>query len=149
VTSGENIPESAKAKHYKELIVWQRSMSLAKLAYQLTDRFPPDEKFGLTSLIRRTAVSIPSSIAKGQARHETRDFLQQLSYADGYLAELETQLLLSIELGFSTASGIEESLKEIDELQRMLHAIVRKLASGSPLATRHSPLPPGEAKDSF
>src|SRR6267378_2470297 len=86
--SGENISESTKAKHYKELLVWQRSMLLAKLAYQLTHRFPADERFGLTSLIRRTAVSIPSSIAKGQARHETRDFLQQLSYADGYLAEI-------------------------------------------------------------
>ena len=97
--SGENIPQSTKAKHYKELLVWQRAMALAKLAYQLTDHFPPDEKFGLTSLIRRTAASIRSSIAKGQARHETRDFLQHLSYADGHLAELETQLLLSSDLG--------------------------------------------------
>jgi four helix bundle protein len=147
--SDENIPERAKAKHFKELIVWQRSMALAKLAYQLTDHFPPDEKFGLTSLIRRTTVLIPASIAKGQARHETREFLQHLSYADGYLAELETQLLLSIDLGFSAAAHVEEPLKEIDELQRMLHAIMRKLASGSPLATRHSPLLSGEAKDSF
>jgi four helix bundle protein len=147
--SGENIHESAKAKHYKELLVWQRSMLLATLAYQLTDRFPPDEKFGLVSMIRRSSVSVPSSIAKGQAIHETRDFLQQLSYADGYLAELETQLLLSVELSFCEESDVEALLKEIDELQRMLHAIIRKLASGSPLATRHSPLPPGEAKDSF
>jgi len=140
VTSGENIPESTKAKHYKELLVWQRSMALAKLAYQLTDHFPPDEKFGLTSLIRRTAVSIPSSIAKGQARHETRDFLQHLSYADGYLAELETQLLLSVDLGFCKEPDVEALLKEIDELQRILSAIVRKLGSNSPLATSHSPL---------
>jgi carbamoyl-phosphate synthase large subunit len=147
--SGENIPENVKAKHYKELIVWQRSMSLAKLAYELTYGLPVEEKFGLTSLIRRTAVSIPSSIAKGQARYETRDFLQHLSYADGYLAELETQLLLSVDLGFCVAADIAELLKEIDELQRMLNAIARKLISGSALATRHSPLPPGEAKDSF
>jgi carbamoyl-phosphate synthase large subunit len=147
--SGENIPDSIKVKHYKELIVWQRSMSLAKAAYQLTARFPADEKFGLTALIRRTAVSIPSSIAKGQARYETREFLQHLSYADGYLAELETQLLLSLELGFCETHDIEEPLKEIDELQRMLNAIARKLISGSPLATRHSPLSSGEAKDSF
>jgi carbamoyl-phosphate synthase large subunit len=147
--SGENIPENVKAKHYKELIVWQRSMSLAKLAYELTYGFPVEEKFGLTSLIRRTAVSIPSSIAKGQARYETRDFLQHLSYADGYLAELETQLLLGVDLGFCVAADITELLKEIDELQRMLNAITRKLISGVPLATRHSSLPPGEAKDSF
>ena len=143
----ENIHESAKVKHYKELLVWQRSMLLAKLAYQLTLRFPAEEKFGLVSMICRTAVSIPSSIAKGQARHETRDFLQQLSYADGYLAELETQLLLSVELGFCSESDVQAPLKEIDELQRMLTAICRKL--GTPLATPHSPLPQGEAKDSF
>jgi four helix bundle protein len=145
--SGENIHENVKAKHFKELIVWQRSMLLANIAYQVTLRFPADEKFGLVSMIRRTAVSIPSSIAKGQARHETRDFLQQLSFADGYLAELETQLLPSVELGFCSEADVTEPLKEIDELQRMLTSICRKL--GSSLATRHSPLPQGEAKDSF
>jgi len=149
VTSGEKIPESAKARHYKELLVWQRSMLLAKLIYQLTQRFPADERFGLTALIRRTAISVPSSIAKGQARQETRDFLQQLSHVDGSLAELETQLLLGVELGFCGKSDVEEPLKEIDELQRMIGAIARKLWSGSPLATRHSPLLPGEEKDSF
>ncbi len=147
--SGENTTESTKAKHYKELLVWQRAMLLTKLAYQLTHRFPPEEKFGLVSMIRRTAVSIPSSIAKGQARHETRDFLQQLSYADGYLAELETQLLLSVDLGFCEGSDIEAPLKDIDELQRMPSAITRKLTPNSPLTTRHSPLPPGEKKDSL
>lgn len=147
--SGESIPESAKAKHYKELLVWQRSMSLARAMYELTNRFPADEKFGLTAFIRRTAISVPSSIAKGQARHETREFLQHLSYADGYLAELETQLLLSLELGFCETSDIERPLKEIDELQRMLNAIGRKLGAGSPLTTRHSPLSSGEAKDSL
>jgi four helix bundle protein len=147
--SGENIPEGAKAKHYKELLVWQRSMGLAKLAYRLVDRFPADEKFGLTAMIRRSVVLIPSSIAKGQARHETRDFLTQLSYADGYLAELETQLLLSVDLGFCKEADVEALLKEIDELQRMLTAIARKLGSNSPLATSHSPLPPDKKKDSL
>ncbi len=146
--SGEHISENVKARHYKELLVWQRSMQLAKIAYQLTHRFPADERFGLTSFIRRTAVSIPSSIAKGQARHETRDFLQQLSYTDGYLAELETQLLLSMELGFCEKADLELPLKEIDELQRMLGAITRKLWSSPALTTRNSPLPPGEEKDS-
>jgi four helix bundle protein len=147
--SGENISESAKAKHYKELLVWQRSMALAKVAHQLVDRFPADEKFGLTAMIRRSAVLVPSSIAKGQARHETRDFLTQLSFADGYLAELETQLLLSVDLGFCKDVDVEALLKEIDELQRMLNAITRKLGSNSPLATRHSSLPPGKKKDSL
>jgi four helix bundle protein len=142
--SGENIPEIAKVRHYKELLVWQRSMLLANLAYQLTTRFPADERFGLVSSIRRTAVSIPTSIAKGQARYETRDFLQQLSYADGSLAEFETQLLLSVELEFCREADVEELLKEVDELQRMIGAISRKLRSGSPLATQHSSLSSGE-----
>jgi len=147
--SGEHISESAKAKHYKELLVWQRSMALAKFAYQLVERLPANEKFGLTAMIRRSAVLIPSSIAKGQARHETRDFLTQLSFADGYLAELETQLLLSVDLGFCKEADVESLLKEIDELQRMLSAITRKLAANSPLATNHSSLPPDKKKDSF
>jgi four helix bundle protein len=147
--SGENIYESAKAKHYKELLVWQRSMALAKLAHQLVERFPADEKSGLTAMIRRSAILVPTSIAKGQARHETRDFLTQLSFADGYLAELETQLLLSIDLGFCKESDVESLLKEIDELQRMLNAITRKLGSSSPLATSHSLLLPKEKKDSL
>ncbi len=146
--SGENIPESSKAKHYKELLVWQCSMALAKLAHQLVDRFPADEKFGLTAMIRRSAVLVPSSIAKGQARHETRDFLHQLSFADGYLAELETQLLLSMDLGFCKEADVEALLKEIDELQRMLSAITRKLGATSPLATSHSSLLPDKKKDS-
>ena len=100
-------------------------------------------------MIRRSAVLIPSSIAKGQARHETRDFLTQLSFADGYLAELETQLLLSVDLGFCKEADVESLLKEIDELQRMLSAITRKLAANSPLATNHSSLPPDKKKDSF
>jgi len=138
--SGEHTP----AKHYKELLVWQRSISLAKSVYQLTARFPADERFGLVSSIRRSAVSIPTSIAKGQARYETRDFVQQLSYAEGSLAEMETQLLLSVELGFCTETDVEKLLKEVDELQRMVGAIYRKLRPDSPLATRHSPLSSSE-----
>jgi carbamoyl-phosphate synthase large subunit len=133
--SGENVPESAKAKHYKDLLVWQRSMYLAKIAYQLTNRFPADEKFGITGFIRRTAVAVPSSIAKGQARYETQAFLQHLSFTDGYLAELETQLLLSADLGFCEAPDLEELLREIDEIQRMLHAIARKLRLPSATST--------------
>jgi carbamoyl-phosphate synthase large subunit len=144
VTSGEKISESTKARHYKELLIWQRSMLLAKLAYQLTAKFPIDERFGLVSSICRSAVSIPSSIAKGQARYDTRDFANALSYADGYLAEMETQLLLSVELEFCGLEDVEKLLKEVDELQRMIGAIYRKLRTDSPLATRHSPLSSGE-----
>ncbi len=119
---------SGSATHYKELLVWQKGMALASAIYELTARFPADERFGLTSQMRRAAVSVPSNIAEGQARHGTREFLQFLSHASGSLAELETQLVL--------ASGLrlckqEESTKvegAIGELQKMLAAMRRSLA---------------------
>jgi len=140
VASGERKPvtENTKPKHYKELLVWQKGMSLAKLVYKLTGSFPADERFGITSQIRRAAVSVSSNIAEGQARQSTKEFVQFLS--EGSLAELETQLLLSVELQFCQKTKTESALKEIDELQKMIVLLKRKLSSYSPLATRHSPL---------
>ena len=103
-------------------------MSLAKELYRFTASFPAEERYGLVSQIRRAAVSVPSNIAEGQARHGTREFLQFLSHASGSLAELETQVLLSIDLGYSAEANASAILKEIAELQRMLAAIRRKLA---------------------
>jgi carbamoyl-phosphate synthase large subunit len=132
--------ENTKPKHYKDLLVWQKGMTLAKLVYKLTMRFPAEERYGLTSQLRRAAVSVPSNIAEGQARHGTKEFLQFLSHAEGSLAELETQLLLSVEMGFAQQIDVDPPLQEIDELQKMIVALKRKLSSFSPLATRHSPL---------
>ncbi len=132
--------EPAKPKHYKELLVWQKGMTLVKIVYRLTSRFPAEERYGLTSQMRRAAISVPSNIAEGQARRGTNEFLQFLSIAEGSLAELDTQLSLSVELGFAQQADVDLALKEIDELQKMLVALKRKLSSFSPLATRHSPL---------
>jgi len=146
VTSGEKkkmTNEQPKPKHYKDLLVWQKGMNLAKLVYKLTMRFPSEERYGLTSQMRRAAVSVPSNIAEGQARRSTNEFMQFLSVAEGSLAELDTQLSLSVELAFATYSDVEAALKEIDELQKMLVALKRKLSSYSPLATRDSPLRSG------
>jgi four helix bundle protein len=142
VTSGEKKPvtEQTKPKHYKDLLIWQRGMGLAKLVYQLTSRFPAEERYGLTSQLRRAAVSVPSNIAEGQARRGTNEFLQFLSIAEGSLAEVETQLILSVELSFSKKTDVDPALQEIDELQKMIVALKRKLSSYSSLATRHSPL---------
>ena len=135
--------EPAKPKHYKDLLIWQRAMGLAKLVYQLTSKFPSEERYGLTAQLRRAAVSIPSNIAEGQARKGTSEFVQFLFVAEGSLAELETQLLLSVELSFSKRTAVDHDLKEIDELQKMIVSLKRRLKalSYSPLATRHSPLP--------
>ena len=130
-----------KPKSYKDLLIWQKRMVLAKFVYKLSATFPVDERYGLISQVRRAAVSVPSNIAEGQARHTTKEFLQFLSHAQGSLAEVETQLMLSVDLGFARQEGVAEGLREIDEIQKMIIALKRKLEVGSPLATRHSPLP--------
>ena len=142
VTSGERktMNVDSKPSHYKDLLVWKKGILISKLVYKLTAGFPVDERFGLTAQMRRAAVSVPSNIAEGQARHGTKEFLQFLSHAEGSLAEFETQLLLCVELEFATKGDLDSALKEIDELQKMLVALKRKLAVYSPLATRHSPL---------
>ena len=123
--------DQPKPTHYKDLLVWQKGMLLAKLVYKLTTQFPAEERYGLTSQLRRAAVSVPSNIAEGQARSGTKEFLQFLSHAGGSLAEIETQLLLSVELGFVQRSDVDASLKELHELQRMIPALKRKLSSSS------------------
>jgi four helix bundle protein len=122
------LPEHPKVKHYKELKIWQKGMQVSKAVYQLTARYPADERFGLIAQMRRAAVSVPSNIAEGQARHGTREFLQFLSHAGGSLAELETQLLLSVDLGYCEQSEISSIAGEIAEMQKMVAAIRRKLA---------------------
>ena len=129
-----------KPKSYKDLLIWQRGMALAKSVYRLSARFPEDERYGLISQVRRAAVSVPSNIAEGQARHTAKEFLQFLWHAQGSLAEVETQLLLSVDLGFANDEGVAPAPKKVDESQKMIIALKRKLAVGSPLATRHSPL---------
>lgn len=124
-----------KAKHYKELQIWQKGMALAKLVYQLTKKFPDEEKFGLVSQMRRASVSVPSNIAEGQARQGTREFLQFLSHASGSLAEVETQVLLSVELGFCRQVDVEPVNACIAELQKMLAAIRQKLSEKAMVAS--------------
>ena len=89
--------------------------------------FPSEEKFGLVAQMRRAAVSIPSNIAEGQARHTTGEFIQFISHAEGSVAELDTQLILSMELKFFRNADSEFEL--ISELRRMLNVLRRKLAA--------------------
>jgi four helix bundle protein len=124
-------------RSYKDLVVWQKGVALAKLVYQLTKNFPSEEKFGLVAQMRRAAVSIPSNIAEGQARHTTGEFIQFISHAEGSVAELDTQVILSTELKFCRDVGAETAFELIAELRRMLNVLRRKLAA--PL-TRHSSL---------
>jgi four helix bundle protein len=116
-----------KARHYKDLLVWQKGIVLAREIYRLTSSYPNDERFGLISQMRRAAVSVPSNIAEGQARQGTREFLQFISHASGSLSELETQLLLSVDLQICSEKDCSKSLAEVGELQKMLSALRRSL----------------------
>ncbi|MEZ4484825.1 MAG: four helix bundle protein [Syntrophotaleaceae bacterium] len=86
---------ASKISHHKDLDVWRSSMALVTEIYRLTGNFSKDEIYGLTNQIRRAAVSVPSNIAEGAARHSKKEFLQFLYVSLGSLAELETQLLIS------------------------------------------------------
>lgn len=89
-----------KTRSYKDLIVWQKGIELAKVVYHLTARFPAEEKFGILAQLRRAVVSVPSNIAEGQARRTTGEFIQFISNAEGSIAEVDTHLILSCELKF-------------------------------------------------
>ena len=119
---------NTKPQSYKDLVVWQKGIQAAKLIYNLTRNFPGEEKFGMISQMRRAAISIPSNIAEGQARHTTKEFIQFISHAEGSVAELETQLILSIELTFATSADTKEIFALLDELRRMTNGLRRKLA---------------------
>lgn len=118
-----------KAQSYRDLLVWQKSMALAKVIYKLTAEFPSEEKFGLISQMRRAAVSVPSNIAEGQARNTTGEFVLFISHAEGSLAELDTQLTLAVELGFLTNAKTQPTFDSIAELRRMLNGL-RRAVSG-------------------
>jgi four helix bundle protein len=116
-----------KTQDYKDLVVWQKGIALAKLIYRLTQSFPSAEKFGLIAQMRRAAVSIPSNLAEGQARRTTGEFVQFISHAEGSVAELDTQLILSIELEVCEHARVAAAFELIGELRRMLNGLRRKL----------------------
>ena len=133
MTSGEGqvTSESAKTSSYKDLIVWQKSLSLVKQIYKLTSIFPGEEKFGLISQLRRAAVSIPSNIAEGQARRTTGDFIHFVSNAEGSVAEVETQLIIAVELSFCSQAQADTCLALVVEIRKMLNALRRTLQEKS------------------
>lgn len=96
--------------NHKELDVWKKSMDLVEFIYKLSNSFPDDEKFGLTSQIRRAAVSVPSNIAEGAGRKGDKEFIQFLHIALGSLSELDTQYLIAVRLGFIEKNVIFEDL---------------------------------------
>jgi len=116
-------------QNYKDLIVWQKGIELARAVYALTRKFPNEEKFGLTSQLRRAAVSIPSNIAEGQARRTTPDFINFISHAEGSAAELDTQIILAVELKCCVKADALPIYELNDAIRRMLNALRRKLGA--------------------
>ena len=114
-------------KHFKELKVWRKSYELSLKLYKLTSTFPKEERFGLTSQIRRSAVSIPSNTAEGYGRKTTADYVRMLYIAYGSICELETQILLSGDLGFIGIKELGLAKHDIAEVERMLMGLIRSL----------------------
>lgn len=118
-----------KINHYKDLIVWQKAMDLAEEIHRLSKSFPKEELYGLTSQIRRAAVSVPSNIAEGHARQSTAEFKNFLSIAQGSLAEVDTQQLLAQRFQYLTQPQALKVETLITEIAKMLHALRAKLPS--------------------
>ena len=114
-------------RSYRDLKVWQKGIELSKIAYALTRKFPKYETYGLADQLRRSAVSVPSNIAEGQARQHTGEFRQFLHIALGSLAEVDTQIVIALEMGYITAEDASAIQGLIVELQKMMHALIARL----------------------
>ncbi len=117
-------------RSYRDLMVWQKSIDLTVRTYELTRRFPAEERYGLTSQMRRAAASVPANIAEGQARRSTGEFLQSLGIARGSLAEVETFLTLSERLGLIRSETRDNVLENCAEINKMLTGLMRSLSKG-------------------
>ena len=107
---------------HNDLDVWKKAMDLTAQVYSLTARFPKGELYGLTSQIRRSAVSIPSNIEEGAAKQSSKEFIDFPHIASGSVAELETQLLLATSMGFISRDNL---LPQTQEIRTMLLGLVR------------------------
>ena len=116
-----------KISSYKDLFVWKKAVDLSIATYKLTDRFPKEEIYGLTSQMRRAAVSVPSNIAEGSIRGSKKDFCHFLRIASGSVAELETQVEISKNLSFGVNLEYNEVNNLATEVNKMIHGLIIKL----------------------
>jgi four helix bundle protein len=116
--------------NFRDLLVWQRAMAAAVATHKLTRVFPKEELYVLTAQMRRAAISIPSNIAEGHAR-QGREYAHFLSIARGSAAELETQLLLAVELDYTKPEAIAPILSLLTEVRKMSAMIVKRINESS------------------
>lgn len=117
--------------HFKEVIVWQKSIDLVTKIYKVTEKFPSSEIYGLTSQ-RRASVSIPSNIAEGNTGRSKADYVQFLRIARGSCSEVETQIIISKNLGFIDEINFNELSSNIIEISKMLNALINSLKDSNP-----------------
>src|ERR1041385_1446529 len=121
---------------HEKLNVWKRAIDFVVLVYELTKTFPSDERFALTSQIRRAAVSVPANIAEGAARQSDKEFLYFLSNAQGSASELATELLISRRLGYLSEDDYNRSCVGLDQIGRMIVGLVQTVRDRSQAHTR-------------
>ena len=114
----------AKIERYEDLVAWQKAYALVMRVYKVTQSFPSDERFGLTSQLRRAAVSIPSNIAEGFGRYTLPDYIRFLDIARGSNYEVQTQLRIARDLDYCKDTLIHD---EVAELERVLNGLIRSL----------------------
>ena len=112
-----------RVSHFRELLVWQRGIGLVVAVYRLSGSFPKNEMYGLTSQIRRAAVSVPSNIAEGHTRESTRDYLSHISVAQASLAEVETHLEVALRLEYSAEPEVRPVFEECTILGKQLYKL--------------------------
>jgi four helix bundle protein len=116
-----------KVQSYRDLVIWQKAMELVTEIYRTTQNFPKEELFGLTSQVRRAAVSIPSNIAEGHAKLSRKEYQHSLGHARGSLAELETQIIIAQNLGYLDEEKVSRTLELSAEIGRILNGLLAAL----------------------
>ena len=119
-------------KSFKDLIVWQRAMDLAANVYRLSKKLPKEETYALGDQMRRAASAIPSNISEGFGRETKKDYANFLAIARGSVFETETQLLLSVRVGYLAETEIQPALALLAEVGKMLNSVIAMLRSAAP-----------------
>ncbi|MBE9110111.1 four helix bundle protein [Nodosilinea sp. LEGE 07298] len=115
------------AQNYRELRVWNEGITLVEMCYRLTKAFPKEEIYGMTSQIRRAAVSVPANIAEGYGRENRGEYIQFLKIAQGSLKELETHLIISERVQLATPQAIAPIMTQCETVGKMLRSLIRTL----------------------
>jgi four helix bundle protein len=130
MNQGNGVRNSTRTRHFRDLLVWQKAMELAKRVYSVTDAFPKSEMFGLQSQMRRAAVSIPSNIAEGHGRLNDGHFRQFLATARGSLFELQTQMEIAGSRKLIEQKDVNDLMDTSEEIARKLNGLLHSLDEG-------------------